>query len=56
LAITEDNPEVFQVLISQVAKNRKINAVLGKDLGVLGHAELFEPIRNPLHLKLSRPE
>jgi class 3 adenylate cyclase len=48
-AITEDDPEVLQVLISQVAKDREINAVLGKALGILGHAKLFEPVRNPLH-------
>ncbi len=41
--------DLFEVLISQVAKNFEINIVLGKTLGVLGHAELWEPIRNLLH-------
>jgi hypothetical protein len=48
-SITEDDTEVFQVLISQVAKDREINAVFGEPLGVLGHAEFFEPVRNLLH-------
>ena len=47
--ITEENADVLEVLIGQVAKDRKINAVLGKALRVLGHAELFEPVRNLLH-------
>ena len=45
-AITKDNAEVFQVLISQVAKDQKINAVFSKASRVLGHAELSEPICN----------
>jgi hypothetical protein len=48
-AITEDDAEVFQVLIGHVAKNREINTVFGKALGILGHAERFEPVRNLLH-------
>jgi hypothetical protein len=48
-AITEDDTKVFQVLISEVLKNGKIDAVLGKALRVLGHAELFEPGCNLLH-------
>ena len=47
--ITKDDAEVFQVLIGQVAKDRKINAVFSKTSRVLGHAELFEPIGNLLH-------
>jgi hypothetical protein len=27
----------------------EIDPILGKALGVLGHAELFEPVRNLLH-------
>ena len=37
------------MLISQVGKNRAINAIFGKEPSVLGHAELLEPIRNLLH-------
>ena len=51
-----DNAKVFKVLIGQVGKDREINAVFGKALRVLGHAELFEPIRNLLHgAKPTRP-
>ena len=41
--------DIFEVLISQMGKYRDINFVLGKALGVLGHAELFEPVCNLLH-------
>ena len=37
------------MLVGQVGKNREINAIFGKALRVLGHAELFEPIANLLH-------
>jgi hypothetical protein len=47
--ITEDDTEVFQILISQVAKDGKINAIFGKALRVFRHAEFFEPVRNLLH-------
>jgi hypothetical protein len=38
-----------------MAKYRDIDPVLGKGLGVLGHAELFEPVRNLLHRGASCP-
>ena len=47
--IAECDAEVLEILIGQVGENREINAVFSKTLGVLGHAKLFEPIRNPLH-------
>ena len=37
------------MLISQFGKDREINAVLGKTLRVLGHAEFFQPVGNLLH-------
>ena len=37
------------MLISQMAKDGKINIVIGKGLSILGHAELFEPVLNLLH-------
>jgi hypothetical protein len=43
--VAEWNSEVSKMLISQIGKDREINAVLGKAFGVLGHAELFEPVR-----------
>ena len=43
------NADLFEVLIGQVAEDREIDIVLGKALGVLGHAELFEPVRDLLH-------
>jgi hypothetical protein len=41
--------EVFQVLIGQLAEDCEINVVFDKARRVLGHAELFEPVRNLLH-------
>jgi len=37
------------MLIGQVGENGEINSVLSKALGVLGHAEFFEPMCNLLH-------
>ena len=48
-AMAEQDTEVFQVLVCQVLEDREVNSVLGKTLRVLGHAELFEPVRNSLH-------
>ena len=48
-AMPEQDADVLEVLIGQMAEYRDIDLVLGKALGVLGHAELFEPVRNLLH-------
>ena len=45
----EKDADVLKVLIGQMAERLGSNAVFGKALGVLGHAELFEPVRNLLH-------
>jgi hypothetical protein len=37
------------VLIGQMAEDGKIDIVIGKGFSILGHAELFEPLRNLLH-------
>ena len=47
--MTECDADVLQILVSQIAENAGINIVIGKTQGVLGHAELFEPVRNWLH-------
>ena len=41
----EERP-TSQVLIGQIGQDREINAVFGKGLRVLGHAELLEQIRH----------
>ena len=38
--------KLFEVLIPQIAEDRQVDIVLGELLSVLGHAELFEPLRN----------
>ena len=45
----ERDTEFFEVLIGQVGQDRGVDVVLGKALGVLGHAELFEPVGNLVH-------
>ena len=47
--ITEHDADFLQVLIGQVGEDGEINAVFSKTLRILGHAELFEPVRNRLH-------
>src|SRR5215469_10858590 len=42
-------PTGFRILISQMTQDRDVYIVFGKALGVLGHAELFEPVLNLLH-------
>ena len=48
-SIAEWNCEFFKVLIGQLGKNCKINAIFSKTLHVLGHVEFFEPVGNLLH-------
>ena len=45
----EQHANVLEVLISQMAECRCTNAIFSKPLGVLGHAELFEPLLYLLH-------
>ena len=47
-SMAEQDADLLKVLVGQVAKDRDIDSVLGKTLGVLGHAEVFEPVRNLL--------
>jgi hypothetical protein len=37
----KQDADIFEILISQMGECRNINPVLGKTLGILGHAELF---------------
>jgi hypothetical protein len=48
-SVPESDTELFEMLIGQVGENGEINSVLDKALGVLGHAEFFEPLRYWLH-------
>jgi hypothetical protein len=49
----ERHPDILEVLIGEMAEHRHIDLVLAKALRVLGHAELFEPVRNLLHCAAS---
>jgi hypothetical protein len=45
----ERDAEFFEVLISQVRQDWCVDVILGKALGILGHAEFFEPVSDLLH-------
>jgi hypothetical protein len=47
--MSEQDADVFKILIGQMTKYRGIDPVLGKALRILGHADLLEPVRNLLH-------
>ena len=47
--MSERDAKPIKVLVGQFVENIDVDVVVGKGLRVLGHAELFEPIRNPLH-------
>ena len=40
-AMPERDTQVLEMLVGQVGENGDVNVVLGKALGVLGHAECF---------------
>jgi len=49
----ERDAKLFEVLIGQMREHRDIDVVFDKPLGILGHAELFEPVRDRLHRDVS---
>src|SRR5262245_18838402 len=48
-AMPKQDTEVLEILLRQIADHREVNGVVGEALGVLGQAELFEPVRDLLH-------
>jgi hypothetical protein len=47
-AMPEQDADVLKILIGQIGECPSSNPIFSKTLGVLGHAELFEPVRNLL--------
>src|SRR5689334_4247171 len=47
--MTHRQPKFSQVLVCEIGQDAKIDIVLSKALRILGHAELFEPLRKVLH-------
>ena len=45
----KQDADFLEVLIGQMGECRKANSVFDKALGILGQAELFEPVRDLLH-------
>ena len=45
----EQDAYVLEVLIGQMTQCREVDSVLGKALGVLGHAERSQPLRDRGH-------
>ena len=50
----EQDPDLLEVLVSQVMQDRDVNSILGKGLSVLPESEPFEPVRNLLHCGVPR--
>src|SRR6516162_5401148 len=48
-AMPQQNAEILEVLLCQVAEDRKINGVIGEPLGVLTQADRCEPLGNAFH-------
>ena len=42
--MAEQNAEILEILIRQVGQDADVNSVLGKTLGVFGHAERGQPV------------
>ena len=51
--MAQQNAEVLEILLCQIADDREVNGVVGEALGVLGQAELFEPVCDLLHRNAS---
>jgi putative tryptophan/tyrosine transport system substrate-binding protein len=47
--VPKGDAKIFEVLVRQMAKDGEVDIVVSKALGVLGHAELSEPISDLLH-------
>jgi len=47
--ISKQDPQLLEVLVSQIRQNTDIDAVSFEALGVFGHAELCQPVGNRLH-------
>jgi uncharacterized protein YqeY len=55
-AIAQDDAEILEVLVSQLAQDRQIDPILHKTLGIFGHSERFEPLRDLGHCGVSLSE
>src|SRR5262249_10333683 len=51
----QQNAEILEVLLCQVAEDRKINGVIAEPLGVLTQADRCEPLGNAFHGTSRRP-
>src|SRR5262245_40329068 len=54
-AMPQQNAEVLEVLLCQVAEDRKINGVIAEPLRVLTQADRCEPLGNAFHGTSHRP-
>ena len=48
-AMPQQNAEVFEVLLCQIADDRKVDGVVGEALGVLSQADRCEPLGDASH-------
>src|SRR5262249_37121201 len=54
-AMPQQNAEILEVLLCQVAEDRKLNGVMNEPLGVLTQADRCEPLGNAFHGTARRP-
>src|SRR5215470_2742367 len=54
-AMPQQNAKILEVLLCQVAEDRKINGVVGEPLGILTQADRCEPLGNAFHGTSRRP-
>ena len=52
-AISQDDAEILEVLVSQLVQDREVDPILGEARGILRHAEPIEPLINLGHRQQS---
>src|SRR5262245_63752854 len=48
-AVPQQNPEVLEVLLRQIADDREVDGIVGEPLGVLSQADRCEPLGDAPH-------
>ena len=52
--MAKQNSDVFEILLRQIGKDAKVDAIFGKALRIFRQAEIAQPIRDPFHTTLSK--
>jgi hypothetical protein len=54
--MAKQNSDVFEVLLGQIGKDAKIDAIFGKALRIFRQAEIAQPIGDPFHTTLLKKD